>query len=198
VSVEYRKAPEHPFPAALNDAVAAYQWVLANAATFNGNPLKVAVAGESAGGNLATEVCLQARDLGFAMPVHELLVYPVTDFSVNYNSDRTYYNAQPLNTPALLYFTKNYLTDPADATTANASPLKGRLAGLPSTTSIAAQIDPLQDEGALMPPSSKPPVCRSTTTCTKASPMNFRYERGAGGGSRGTSPGSGGSTPGLR
>jgi acetyl esterase len=148
VSVEYRKAPENPFPAALDDAIAAYGWVVNNASTFNGDSSKIAVAGESAGGNLATEICLHARSSGLPMPVYQLLIYPVTDFNISYPSDKTYYHAQPLNTPGLVYFTQNYLPNSSDSASPNASPLKATLIGLPPATLIAAEIDPLLDEGA--------------------------------------------------
>lgn len=147
VSVEYRKAPEHPFPSALHDALWSYQWVLKNAGIFGGDADRVGVAGESAGGNLATEICLHAKPDGFKMPLVELLIYPETDFNVNYPSDTIYANAQPLNLAGLLYFTKYYLTDPSQANDIDASPLRADLHGLPPTTIIAAQVDPLQDEG---------------------------------------------------
>jgi acetyl esterase len=76
VAVEYRMAPENKFPAQHDDALASYEWVLKNAASFGGDPKRVAVAGESAGGNLAANVSIAARDKGIQMPVHELLVYP--------------------------------------------------------------------------------------------------------------------------
>ena len=77
LSVHYRQAPENKFPAAHEDAVAAYKWVLDNAQSFNGDPQKIAVMGESAGGSLAINVSIAARDEGFRAPVHQVLVYPV-------------------------------------------------------------------------------------------------------------------------
>jgi acetyl esterase len=102
ISVEYRKAPEHPFPAALNDAMAAYKWAVRNTQLFSGEPGKIAVAGESAGGNLATEVCIQTRDQGGVMPLYQLLVYPVTNDDMTTASYQLYANAQPLNKPAFV------------------------------------------------------------------------------------------------
>ena len=83
VSVHYRQGPEHKFPTAHNDAFAAYQWVVNNAASIKGDPKMIAVAGESAGGNLAANVSMMARDKGIMVPVHQLLVYPVANNDMN-------------------------------------------------------------------------------------------------------------------
>ena len=147
VSVEYRKAPEHKFPAAVNDAFAAYKWVLQNAGSFNGDGNRVAVLGESAGGNLAAVVCIEARDQGVRMPVRQVLVYPVTQYSLNTYSDVAYANATPLNLPALKWFYGFYLSSPADANNPLAAPLKANLRNLPGATIIAAEIDPLGSDG---------------------------------------------------
>jgi len=100
ISVEYRKVPEHRFPAAVDDAFASYKWALEHTKSINGNPEKVAVAGESAGGNLATVVCLLARDRGLKMPVHQLLVYPIANHYFDTRSYEEYAHAIPLNKPA--------------------------------------------------------------------------------------------------
>ncbi len=151
VSVEYRKAPEHPFPAALNDAVAAYKWAVRNTAMLNGIPGKVAVAGESAGGNLATEVCIMMRDQGGAMPVYQLMVYPITNNDMNTPSYQEFGAVtpfKPLNKPALVWFAQYTYLNPTDMTNPYAFPLKANLVGLPPATIVAAEIDPLQSEGA--------------------------------------------------
>ncbi len=149
VSVAYRQAPENPFPAAVDDAYAAYQWVVGNAATFNGDPAHVAVGGESAGGNLAAVTALLAHQRGFAPPVHQLLVYPVTDFVGDYPSYQENFDAKPLSTPALQWFGRYYLRSDADRQDPRASPLRAPdLHGLPSATVILAEIDPLRDQGA--------------------------------------------------
>ncbi len=149
VSVEYRKAPEHPFPSALEDALSAYKWAVRNSAFLQGIPGKIAVAGESAGGNLATEVCLNVRDQGFRpLPLFQLLVYPITSSDPNTPSKQIYANALPLNKPALEFFSRYTYQNPADLNNPNAFPLKARLQGLPPATIIAAEIDPLQSEGA--------------------------------------------------
>jgi len=145
VSVDYHQAPEHPFPAAANDAYAAYQWVLKHAAEFNGDAKRVAVGGESAGGNLATVVSLMARDKKDALPLHQLLIYPVVDNDMTRPSYKTNANAKPLNRPMMAWFFKHYAGDPANP---YALPMKAKsLKGLPPTTVIAAEIDPLLSEG---------------------------------------------------
>lgn len=148
VSVAYRQAPEHKFPAAVDDAYAALQWVLENAAALNGDPLKVAVAGESAGGNLATVVCLRAKDEGGLMPVAQLLVYPVTDSQMNSPSYTEQAEAKPLNAAMMQWFWGHYLNHMSDGEHAYASPLRAPdLTGLPPATVITAELDPLRDEG---------------------------------------------------
>lgn len=150
VSVAYRQAPEHRFPAAPMDAFAAYKWVLANAASIGGDPKRVAVAGESAGGNLAAVTSMQARDAGLQMPVHQLLIYPVANFATDTASYDQYTKAVPLDKPAIAWFGKYYLRTPADAANPLASPLRAKnFAHLPSATIINAEIDPLRDDGAL-------------------------------------------------
>ncbi|GGY10439.1 alpha/beta hydrolase [Pseudoduganella dura] len=145
VSVEYRQAPEHKFPAAPNDAFAAYQWVLANAKDIGGDAARVAVAGESAGGNLATVVALMARDRQVAAPVHQLLIYPVVSDDMSTPSYQRNANARPLNKPMMQWFFKHYGADPQNpyALPAKAQTLKG----LPSATVLTAEIDPLASEG---------------------------------------------------
>ena len=146
VSVEYRKAPEAPYPAARKDAMASYQWVINNIGSYNGMAKKVAVAGESAGGNLATEVAIAARNQGLQAPTHQLLIYPVTSSDVTQQSDILYQNALPLNTPLLEWFFK-YYADPSQANDPGVAPINANLRNLPPTTIIAAQIDPLQSDG---------------------------------------------------
>jgi acetyl esterase len=145
VAVDYRRAPEHKFPAAPDDAFAAYNYTLAHAKEWGGDPTRVAVGGESAGGNLATVVSLMARDKKVQMPVHQLLVYPVVDNDMNRPSYQQNANAKPLNKPMMAWFFKHY---GADAKSPYALPLKNAsLKGLPPATVIAAEIDPLRDEG---------------------------------------------------
>lgn len=148
VSVAYRQAPEHPFPAASDDAYAAYTWVLQNAQSFNGNPNKIAIGGESAGGNLAAGTTIKARNQNIKLPVIQLLIYPVTDFAnSNYSSYTEFANAKPLNTPMLSWFGGYYLSRPTDKNDYRASPLlANNLRGLPPAFFVIADIDPLRDQ----------------------------------------------------
>ena len=122
--------------------------MLQHAGDFNGDPKRVAVGGESAGGNLATVVSLMARDKHETMPVHELLVYPVVDNDMTRPSYVQNANAKPLNQPMMAWFFKQYTSKDDDGKNPYAVPMKSSsLKGLPSTTIIAAQIDPLRSEG---------------------------------------------------
>ena len=148
ISVGYRSAPESRFPAAHEDSYAATQYIIKNAAKFGGDPKKVAVGGESAGGNLATAVCLMAKDRKGAMPVYQLLVYPVTDSSLAYPSVEQYAKAKPLNKAMLPWFFKYTLKKPSDAKSKYLAVVKNpNLRGLPPATVINAEIDPLRDQG---------------------------------------------------
>lgn len=147
-SAEYRHAPEHKLPAAHQDAFAAYRWVLGNAKSFGGDAQRVAVAGESAGGNLAANVAIMARDQGVQAPTHMLLVYPVAGMDMNTESYRENANAKPLSKDAMAWFVKHSI-DPQ--TKQKVAPMidlvNADLKGLPSATVITAEIDPLMSEG---------------------------------------------------
>lgn len=150
VSVEYPKGPEKKFPAAHNAAFDAYSWVVKNAASFQGDPKRIAVAGESAGGNLAANVCLMARDKKIMVPLYAVLVYPVANNDMNSESYVKYAAAKPLNKPMMSWFVKNYLASEAQAADPRISLVKANLAGMPKTLIIGAEIDPLQSEGKLL------------------------------------------------
>ena len=150
VSVAYRLAPEHKFPTAHEDAYAAYLWAVKNAAFIKGDPKMIAVAGESAGGNLAANVSMMARDKGAMMPVHQLLVYPVAGSDMNTESYKKYAAAKPLDKPMMEWFVKNYLKSMTEAKDPRISLVNANLKGLPPTTIVLAEIDPLQSEGALL------------------------------------------------
>ena len=148
VSVAYRQAPEHKFPAAAEDAYAATQWVIANAAKLKGDPTRVAVGGESAGGNLAAVTCLMARDRQGKRPVHQMLVYPITNYAFDTPSYQENANASPLNKAGMQWFWRQYLESESDGSNPYASPLRAEnLRGLPPATVITADIDPLRSEG---------------------------------------------------
>ena len=150
VSVAYRLAPEHKFPTAHNDAFAAYQWVLANAASINGDPKKVAVLGESAGGNLAANVSIMARDKGVQMPVCQVLVYPVAGSDTTTASYQKNAMAKPLNKPMMNWFVKNYLNNMGEGKDPRINLVAANLKGLEATTIITDEIDPLQSEGMML------------------------------------------------
>lgn len=148
VSVDYRLAPEHPFPAAQDDAWAALKWASATAEAFGGDPDRLAVAGTSAGGNLAASVALRARDHDGPDLAHQALLYPMTDW----NTDRASYDDHgdgPLLTEADVdWFWANYCRSPVDAANPYASVLRARdHGGLPDATVVTAGHDPLRDEG---------------------------------------------------
>lgn len=147
VSIDYRQAPENKFPAAHDDAFAAYKWVVENANSFGGDANKIAVAGESAGANLALNVALRARDEGVKLPVHELLVYPVAGSNMNTPSYIENEKARPLNKAMMVWFFKNYLKSPEEAKDKRIDLVSANLKGLPPATVITAQIDPLRSEG---------------------------------------------------
>ncbi len=147
VSVEYRHAPEFKFPAQHEDAAAAYRWTLANAASWGGDPMRIAVAGESAGGNLAVATAIYARDNGLTLPRHIVSVYPIANSSMTLPSRMDSANAKPLNAAMLKWFGHYYQTSAADAQDARLNLVAANLRGLPPTTIINAQIDPLRSDG---------------------------------------------------
>ncbi|MBC6699890.1 alpha/beta hydrolase [Hymenobacter puniceus] len=150
VSVAYRQAPENKFPTAHNDSFAAYQWVLKNAASFNGDPKKVAVVGESAGGNLAASVSMMARDKKVMLPLHQVLVYPIAGYDMNTPSYQKNAEAKPLNKPMMAWFFKNYLRSATDGKSPMISLVNANLKGLPATTVITASLDPLMSDGSIL------------------------------------------------
>jgi acetyl esterase len=148
VSVDYRLAPEHKFPAAVDDCYAATRWVAEHAASFGADPARLAVGGDSAGGNLAAVVALTARNRGAPRVVYQLLVYPVTDAAMDTPSYEQNKDGYLLTGPLMIWFWKHYLGNPTDRENALASPLRARdLRGLPPALVITAEFDPLRDEG---------------------------------------------------
>lgn len=147
VSVEYRHAPEAKFPAQHEDAAMAYRWVLQNAASWGVDPAKIAFAGESAGGNLAVATAIYARDNQLTAPLHILSVYPIANSSKTLPSRKDSANAKPLNTAMLGWFGHYYAASPADQMDPRINLVKADLHGLPPTTIVNAQIDPLRSDG---------------------------------------------------
>lgn len=147
VVVGYRLAPEHPFPAAIDDCYAAACWVAEHADEIGADPARLAVGGDSAGGNLAAGVTLRAREGGPAL-VGQLLVYPNTDQLADDESMRAADDPYLFNRHSVAWYRKHYLADPGDAASPLASPLRARtLAGLPPALVITAEYDPLRDQG---------------------------------------------------
>ncbi len=147
-SVGYRLAPEHPFPAAVHDCAAAANWLAAHADELGLDAGRLAVAGDSAGGNLAAVLALLARDGDGPALRHQLLVYPNTDARADTPSLREHDDPALFNRRSVAWYWGHYLADPADGEHPHASPLRApSLAGLPSATVITAEYDPLRDEG---------------------------------------------------
>lgn len=150
VSVAYRLAPENKFPTAHNDAFAAYQWVVKNAASIKGDPKRIAVAGESAGGNLAVNTAIAARDKGVMVPTGILAVYPVAQSDMNTPSYQKQAGDKPLDKPMMLWFVKNYLNNMGEAKDPRINLVAANLKGLPATTIITAEYDPLMSDGEML------------------------------------------------
>ncbi len=151
LSVDYRRAPEAKFPAAWDDALAAYKWAAANAASLNGDPTKLALAGESAGGNLAVATAIAAHDAGVTAPRHVVAIYPVAqtgDMSTPSYVDSA--TAKPLDKAMIGWFVDKLLAQPSDKADPRIDLVHARLAGLPGVTIINAEIDPLRSDGDLL------------------------------------------------
>lgn len=148
VAVDYRLAPEQPFPAAYEDCLGVVRRLLEDGAGLDVDPARVAVAGESAGGNLAAEACLRLRGVGAGI-AHQVLIFPVTDAAGvgATESYRRYAEGYYLTARDMAFFVRSYAAhiDPADP---RVSPLRAEdLTGLPSATVLTAEFDPLRDEG---------------------------------------------------
>lgn len=147
VSVDYRLAPEHRFPAAAEDAYAAFQWLVENARAQQVDGTRIAVGGDSAGGNLAAVVALMARDRAAPQPCFQVLLYPVTDGALDTPSYRENAEGYLLTRDSMVWFWNHYVGD-ADRTHPYASPLRAdHHRGLPPAFVVTAEFDPLRDEG---------------------------------------------------
>ncbi|WP_049936566.1 alpha/beta hydrolase [Haloplanus natans] len=149
VSADYRRAPEHPFPTPVHDAYAATAWAAEHADIVGGDPDRIAVGGDSAGGNLAAVVTLLARERGGPELSHQVLLYPVTDFDLDTDSYHENASGYLLSRASMRWYWDRYLDDAVDGANPYASPLRAPdLSGLPSATVVTAGYDPLRDEGA--------------------------------------------------
>lgn len=156
IAVAYRQAPEHRLPAAHEDSYAATQYVMNNVGSMGGDVDKVAVLGESAGGNLATSVCIMARDRGGKMPVHQALIYPYVDMSQSglqaasmwEVTNASYPKVKFLTREGVAWFNRWALPRRSFGRNPKASPLFARVRGLAPATVVLAEIDPLRTQGA--------------------------------------------------
>jgi acetyl esterase len=147
-SVDYRLAPEHPFPAAVDDAYHAALWVAANAASLGGDPSRITIGGDSAGGNLTAVVAQIARDRGKPDLKFQLLIYPATDAACDTPSYSENADGYLLTKDAMRWFWNHYTRSDADRSNPLASPLRAsNFTGLPPALVITAEFDPLRDEG---------------------------------------------------
>ena len=149
LAVDYRLAPEHPFPAAVEDAHAALNWAVAHAAEIGADPTRIGVGGDSAGGNLAAVVSQLAARGGGSRPVLQLLIYPATDMTTRHRSRELFREGFLLTDSEMNWFEDNYLgTARTQASDPRASPLVAEnLSGLPPAFVVTAAFDPLRDEG---------------------------------------------------
>jgi acetyl esterase len=148
VAFDYRLAPEHKFPAAVEDCVAAYRWLRAHARELGGDPGRVAVAGDSAGGNLSAVVSQSAPRAGEPVPTCQVLIYPAVDFSFDTPSHREMEDGHVIPRDRVLWYTEQYLRGEQDRTDLRAAPLRApNVAGQPPAMVVTAGFDPLRDEG---------------------------------------------------
>jgi acetyl esterase len=173
VSVDYRLAPEHIFPAAVDDAVASMRWLLANAATFGMDPGATAVGGDSAGGTLAAVVAQTLR-ADARRPAFQLLIYPVTDARGGTPSREYFREGYFLTGRAIDWYLGNYIPDKSQYIDPRASPLLAKdVSGLPPALVITAGFDPLRDEGRAYAEKLKAAGCEVTYVCAEGSMHGF-------------------------
>lgn len=148
ISIDYRLAPEHPFPAAVEDCVDAYKAITAEAATLKIDPKRIAVGGDSAGGNLAAVLALMGREGSVPPPIQQTLIYPVVDIDQSLNDYKPNSRGMLLTGATMVYFRDHYIPNAIDRKDWRASPLKSSsLANLPPTLVIICGHDPLSAEG---------------------------------------------------
>ena len=148
LAVDYRLAPEHKFPAAVEDCLAAYTWLRAHGRELGADPARVAVAGDSAGGNLSAVVSQLAAAGKVPVPTCQALIYPAVDFSFETDSHRDMVDGHVIPRDRVLWYMEQYLRSEADKADLRASPLRApSLAGQPPAMIVTAGFDPLRDEG---------------------------------------------------
>jgi acetyl esterase len=148
VAVDYRLAPEHPFPAAFDDSAATLAWLARHAAQLRIDPARIAVGGDSAGGNLAAALALLGRDGAVPLPVFQLLFYPAVDLAMTSDSYGLITEGVPLTAATMRYFIGHYTPDPRQRQDWRASPLRAAsLAGAPPAFVVTTGHDPLCAEG---------------------------------------------------
>ncbi|MFO1082015.1 MAG: alpha/beta hydrolase [Reyranellaceae bacterium] len=148
IAIDYRLAPEHPFPAPIDDGIAAFRQVRDNATALEADPARLAVGGDSAGGAIAAVVCQACRDAGEAGPAFQMLIYPATDSSRQSASRQAFADGYFLTKDLIDWFWKAYVPAGIDLADLRLSPLLARdVAGLPPAFVLTAGYDPLRDEG---------------------------------------------------
>ena len=149
VSVDYRLAPQHKFPAGLEDCIAAYDWTLKNAEKYGAPAGRAAIGGDSMGGNFSAIIAQESTRRGMPKPDLQLLLYPATDLVTEFDSATTYGETYPLSTDTMQWFMQQYLPDGFDRANVLLSPAQEtRLEGLPPAIIATAGFDPLTDDGA--------------------------------------------------
>lgn len=180
VSVDYRLAPEHKFPAAVDDAVTAFRWARDNARILGGNAERVAIGGDSAGGMLAAVVGQEMMRVGERGPVLQVLIYPAVNWTAAGGSMDEYAEAFPLNTPMMTWFRNHYLTGETQARDVRVSPaLEPNLRGLPPALIFTAGHDPLVDQGRDYAEALKSQNVPAMYRCFDALPHGFTAMSGA-------------------
>jgi acetyl esterase len=148
VAIDYRLAPEHKFPAAVEDCFAAYRWLRSHGGDIGADTTRVAVAGDSAGGNLSAVVSQLAASAGVPVPTCQVLIYPAVDFSLETESHRELADGHVIPRDRIAWYSEQYLSGEADKADLRASPLRApKVAGQPPTLIVTAGFDPLCDEG---------------------------------------------------
>ena len=148
ISIDYRLAPEHPFPAPIDDGIAAFRHIRDNAAAFEADARRIAVGGDSAGGAMAAVVCQTCKSAGEKMPAFQMLIYPATDSSRESGSRKAFASGYFLDKDLIGWFWGAYAPEGTDLSDLRLSPLLAKdLAGLPPAFVLTAGFDPLRDEG---------------------------------------------------